>query len=81
MDTERTRSAFPEGGAVNRYGAASAHLSSRHVLKGHVSVGQLAGGDAEAVDVGAKVVALEVLSGNNHIIIVVITHLFSMEMQ
>lgn len=66
---------------MNRYGAASPHLSSRHVLKGHVSVGQLAGGDAEAVDVGAKVIALEVLSGNNRIIVIVITRLFSMEMQ
>lgn len=39
------------------------HLSGWHVLEGHVSIGQLAGCDAQAVDVGAEVVALQVLRG------------------
>lgn len=57
--------AYHHGASVEhvKTAAKKAHLSSWHVLEGHVAVSQLTGGDAQAVDVRAEVVALQVLKG------------------
>lgn len=39
-----------------------AHLGGRHILKGHMAIGQLAGCDSHTVDVRLGIVTLQILS-------------------
>lgn len=48
--------------AARRHGP---HLGGRHVLEGHVPVGQLTGRNPQAVNVRAGIVTLKVLRGEN----------------